>query len=69
MVTENAKTYVKEPKCNSCENINLCKFSDDMKQMCEKLSSLKLNYNKHPFDINVNCHYYKEKKMTKGVEL
>ena len=65
MVTDNKK---KALQCEYCVNNYICKFTEDMKQLSEKVNSLKLSYNEGPFDVGLKCLYFKEKKRTRELD-
>lgn len=45
-------------RCESCQNEKICKFSDDFKQLIEKVEGIEIDFTS-PFSISADCNKYK----------
>ena len=52
-----------EVLCETCENLTICKFAQDMKSLSEKVYGLKLQFDEKPFKYNVSCDRYHKKTV------
>lgn len=61
MVLDN-RLYVEENKCEKCENINICKWCDEMKSTREYVKNIPNLKGFMPIKIKVTCDGFKIKK-------
>lgn len=44
--------------CEGCQHGQVCGHGSDMKDAIGKLSNLKMNYERQPFDFEIHCKHY-----------
>ena len=56
------RLYVEENKCEKCENINICKWCEEMKSTREQVNSIPKVKGLTPIKVKITCDSFKSKK-------
>lgn len=56
------KLYIAENKCEKCENINICKWCEEMKNTREHVEKIPKVRDLSPIKIKVICDSFRSKK-------